>query len=521
MIKLNKLIICFIIFAHIIVTYCDEDYYKILGVPRNADDATIKKAFKKLSLKYHPDKNKDNSEKAKDMFVKVANSYETLIDPEKRKIYDSYGEEGIKKGMGQQQGGGFQGGNFEDIFKHFWGGQGGQGGQGGGGNFQFHFGGGQHQQHQQQQQQEQHEDFWTNSDVIGLTMADISKFYRRNEVWIVLFYKSNDRESKIQKDLFRDMAEKLYGIIKVAGINCISEREEALCEDFSVYDVPKVLVFSANYRADPVVYTGAMNFNSLSSFAINQMESFVLLVNDENYESFVKEHFDKPIVLSFTQKKSTPALLKALSKDFKGKLVFGEVRDSNKKLIQKFKIHSFPTIMVLTDPDIYEGVQYANEMKKDQIMKFLREYAYTPNKLKRKNVSSGVLQMLTPSILGKGQCGPNDNTLCSLLIVNKHSDNKKLLETMNNLADIHKGDPINFFYVFTENINYSDTFQDLKDFPELVILKTKRNKYIEYEGELEQDKIKSFIEMVVSGSGKLNKMKGGLSLHENAYADEL
>ena len=177
--------------------------------------------------------------------------------------------------------------------------------------------------------------------------------------------------------------------------------------------------------------------------------------------------------------------------------------------------------MVLTDPDIYEGVQYANEMKKDQIMKFLREYAYTPNKLKRKNVSNGVLQMLAPSILGKGQCGPNDSTLCLLLIVNKQSNNKKLLETMNYLADIHKGDPINFFYVFTENINYSDTFQDLKDFPELVILKTKRNKYVEYEGELEQDKIKSFIEMVVSGSGKLNKMKGGLSLHENAYADEL
>ena len=65
-------------------------------MPRNADDKTLKRAFKKLSLKFHPDKNRDNPEAAKTKFVEIANAYEVLIDPEKRKIYDQFGEEGLK-----------------------------------------------------------------------------------------------------------------------------------------------------------------------------------------------------------------------------------------------------------------------------------------------------------------------------------------------------------------------------------------------------------------------------------------
>ena len=58
----------------IINAECGEDYYKILGVKRTATKAEIKRAFKKLSLKYHPDKNKDNPKKAKEMFIKIANA---------------------------------------------------------------------------------------------------------------------------------------------------------------------------------------------------------------------------------------------------------------------------------------------------------------------------------------------------------------------------------------------------------------------------------------------------------------
>ncbi|ORY72570.1 hypothetical protein BCR35DRAFT_282007 [Leucosporidium creatinivorum] len=86
------------------------DFYKVLGVKRSATDAEIKKSYRKLSKKYHPDKNPDEAAKAK--FLEVGHAYEALSDPESRKIYDRFGEEGLK----QQQG---QGGGFHDPFDVF------------------------------------------------------------------------------------------------------------------------------------------------------------------------------------------------------------------------------------------------------------------------------------------------------------------------------------------------------------------------------------------------------------------
>ena len=69
-----------------------KNYYTVMGVKKDATDAEIKKAFKKLAIKYHPDKNPDDPEGAKTKFQEVANAYETLSDPEKRRIYDMQGD---------------------------------------------------------------------------------------------------------------------------------------------------------------------------------------------------------------------------------------------------------------------------------------------------------------------------------------------------------------------------------------------------------------------------------------------
>lgn len=75
------------------------DYYKILGVEKTADDETIKKAYKKLALKWHPDRNQSRKQEAEKHFKEIAEAYEVLVDKEKRAVYDQFGEEGLKAGM--------------------------------------------------------------------------------------------------------------------------------------------------------------------------------------------------------------------------------------------------------------------------------------------------------------------------------------------------------------------------------------------------------------------------------------
>jgi len=85
-----------------------EDYYKILGVPKNADDSTLKKAYRKLALKYHPDKNP--APEAEEKFKSVNEAYDCLSDKEKRAAYDRFGKLGANGAPGGGGGGGMPAG---------------------------------------------------------------------------------------------------------------------------------------------------------------------------------------------------------------------------------------------------------------------------------------------------------------------------------------------------------------------------------------------------------------------------
>ena len=107
-----------------------QDYYELLGVSKNANSDEIKKQYRKMAMKYHPDRNKNNKEEAEKKFKDISNAYNVLTDPQKKQIYDQCGEEGLK-----------QGGAGVDPFSMFqemfgeggfsFGGMGGMGGMGG------------------------------------------------------------------------------------------------------------------------------------------------------------------------------------------------------------------------------------------------------------------------------------------------------------------------------------------------------------------------------------------------------
>ncbi len=108
-----------------------RDFYEILGLGKNASDEEIKKAYRKLAMKHHPDRNPD-SKGAEDKFKEAKEAYEMLSDPQKRDAYDRYGHAGVDPNMGGGgSGGGFSdafGDIFGDIFGQTGGGRGGRGG---------------------------------------------------------------------------------------------------------------------------------------------------------------------------------------------------------------------------------------------------------------------------------------------------------------------------------------------------------------------------------------------------------
>ena len=91
------------------------DYYEVLGVARTANADEIKRAYKKMAIKYHPDRNPGDKE-AEEKFKQAAEAYDVLRDPDKRARYDQFGAAGVNGAGGFGGFGGGQGMNMEDIF---------------------------------------------------------------------------------------------------------------------------------------------------------------------------------------------------------------------------------------------------------------------------------------------------------------------------------------------------------------------------------------------------------------------
>src|SRR5436853_5985461 len=107
-----------------------RDYYEVLAVPRTATEDEVKRAYRKLAVKYHPDKNPGDAH-AEEKFKELGEAYDVLMDPDKRAAYDRFGHAAFSQGMGR---GGFH--DPFDIFREVF------GGGGGGGIFETFFGGG-------------------------------------------------------------------------------------------------------------------------------------------------------------------------------------------------------------------------------------------------------------------------------------------------------------------------------------------------------------------------------------------
>ena len=472
---------------------CGEDYYKLWGVSRGASKGEIRRAFKKLSLKYHPDKNKNkkNPEKAKEMFIKIANAYEVLNDDKLRQIYDQHGEEGVKQ---HQQGGAQHGGNFQDIFQFFF-------NRGGMGGFQ-------------NAQEGPEKDFFENTDVLTLKMDNIAKLLSRRKIWFVYFFKSKDDLFKETNKKIQDIASQSYGIFNFGAVNC--KDDEEICEEYSVYSTPKIIYFPDSGN-DEEEYKGRIDFQSIFKYGSKLMQNFVRVINKDNYNDFISTHTERYHVLLFTSKKSTPPLFKALSKDYLNHLSFGEIRQSESELIKTFNVNQFPTLMVITNEESNEVDIFKDELKYDTIKKFLNKYAY---KKKQENKNIKVRELNTNTYQRLGMCSTNDNkNICLIFFVNKDKLEPEEYKTLEAIGDKYIEDHVKVFYL---NINkYKAIFKSFNEEDinfentSAAIVKGKRKKYILVSKDSYNNKadFHNIMDNVLSGGGSFKQLKKGLNLN--------
>lgn len=426
-----QLVLALLLFLSTCCLVAGQEYYQVLGLKKkSATEKDIKKAYRKLALKYHPDKvPEDQKEKAEEKFLQVSEAYAVLSDSEKRKVYDQYGKQGIEamdKGWKPGQGGGpgaggprggFGGGGahfggfgggagpgfdpftmFEQMFSQHGGAAGGGGGnfqfRGGGSNFQFPGGGG----------------FPGGAGGFGgmggkgvqpqdlfpkggpVSKLGKPKFPNKSSkhIWLVAFYSNQVPACSQAKPHVDKLAEKVKDSFKVGAVDCASnQREAAFCQEMGVAmeSLPSFamvidgkLEFYLDDNGEAKQQTPTAK--QLHDFALDHMPKS--LVHNVNHMEQVKERLlpkEKFLgaVLLLTDKYETSPLYYSLAYHFRNKLVFGESRAKNLKLGKEFGVKKYPMLFVLVPKgkgeerysESHDIVRYSGGLKGEPIIKWL------------------------------------------------------------------------------------------------------------------------------------------------------
>ncbi|CAN1277028.1 DnaJ protein ERDJ3A, partial [Linum perenne] len=352
------------------------DPYKVLGVEKNASQREIQKAFHKLSLQYHPDKNKSKS--AQEKFAEINNAYDILSDEEKRKNYDLYGNEKGNPGFDS----GYPGGNGGGGYTHFTGGQGSNGfgfkpgewqnmggGEGGSQSFSFSFGGGIN-------------DIFSNffggnsrsSGGFGSTFGgsqgrsqhgfrsspksirDINSQVYKKEIleqgmtWVILSYTPSLRDTEYYESIIQEVSDPLQGAIKVGSVNC--ETQRSLCMELGITPrrEPRVFLYTyknQNSKGSLMEYTGELVPKNLKTVCQDHLPRFSTRIKLNNLKSFSSNAGKLPRVLLLSTKRDTPVMWRALSGLYRNRFVLNdvEVHDVNDPVVKELGVDKLPAVV--------------------------------------------------------------------------------------------------------------------------------------------------------------------------------
>lgn len=227
-----------------------EDYYKLLGIERDADAREIRRAFKKLALTMHPDKNQGDSD-AHDKFVKLNKAYETLKDPDMRKRYDTYGEDGL----------GDNGNRWNGRF-HSW-------------NYYY----------------ETFGIYDDDPEIVTLGRNDFqSAVLESSDIWFINFYSPQCSHCHHLAPNWRKLAQAFEGVIRVGAVNC--EEDWQMCRQEGIYSYPSLIIYPQKRK-----YSGTRELEDMQKFVLGYLPDLVVHIEDTELLSSSEAGLSKATVL--------------------------------------------------------------------------------------------------------------------------------------------------------------------------------------------------------------------------------
>lgn len=228
-----------------------EDFYLLLGVERSATTKEIRKAFKKLAITKHPDKNPEDP-KAHDNFLKITRAYEVLKDEDLRKKYDMHGEEGLKEDF-------HGGGQYESW--HFY-------------NEEFGI-------------------YDDDQEIITLSRSDFEQSVDGTEdIWFINFYSPHCSHCHELAPTWREVAKELEGVIRIGAVNC--EDDFMLCRQNGIHSFPSLVMFPAREK-----YHGSREKRDLIKHALKFVKAEVIELWEGNFQKSLDEQSEKPWMIAF------------------------------------------------------------------------------------------------------------------------------------------------------------------------------------------------------------------------------
>jgi len=481
-----------------------RDFYKILGVAKKAKKDEIKKAYRELSLKLHPDKcEEEDKEQCQSKFIDVSSAYEVLSDDEKRRTYDDSGEEGLKDGGGDDP-------QAEQMYRQFF-------GKEPEGKVKIQRGPGGQMMFQVIPEEGPSENLFDESP--GLDELDDNLFkaviHGRDEPWFLLYYKPNREECQEMTPEVKMLGKTYDGIAKIGTVNCMKQR--SLCKSNSITAFPSMRWYPVPAEKEPDVVETDTTAKALGKFISQEMPDFTVQVKDKTMVG-AKTWLDQavgPTMILFTDKKSVPPLWKAMSREFNKRASLAVMLGCDKSGVFKSPLERewdirIPQIVLIDPLDAKVEEVYKLEMKAKSIS------LWTTLKIAKRKQAGPVatFKEWTKEVMDDGYCAATDSQFCFVWL--KSGKNAALEKALMDLASKYRRDPMKFIWVsMDKNIGVLDAFGFGDDFDgedKFLAYRPKRAKYKLYEGDFTLDALDQFVDGVINGGPLTEKVKAAVKL---------